>query len=244
MESMPDLSEYCRQLEAYLCQKNGGHLIRIVGPAFERVCGWAEQGVPLTVARSGIDRYCERQQAKTTRQRPVRIEFCEADVLALFDDWRRAIGVVLARRSPEGGGGQASAGEPAPEPVRKAPRASHLERVVARLMGRRAPRSAPFEQHVEQLIRALDLLAAAARHARGEARAEIVERLATLDRELMAAAVADLDAVSAAALRREAEEELVVFGSRMPPEARAQAADAAYQRLVRESLGLPTVRYG
>jgi len=230
---MPDLSEYCRQLEAYLCQKNGGHLIRIVGPAFERVCGWAEQGVPLTVARSGIDRYCERQQAKTTRRRPVRIEFCEGDVLSLFDDWRRAVGVV-----------QASAGEPAAEPVRKAPLASHLERVVARLVGRRTPRSAAFEQHVEQLIGALDPLSAAARHARGEARAEIVERLAALDRELMAAAVADLDRVSAASLRGEAEEELAVFGSRMPPQAREQAADAAYQRLVRESLGLPTVRYG
>jgi len=230
---MPDLSEYCRQLEAYLCQKNGGHLIRIVGPAFERVCGWAEQGVPLTVARSGIDRYCERQQAKTTRRRPVRIEFCEGDVLSLFDDWRRAVGVV-----------QASAGEPAAEPVRKAPLASHLERVVARLVGRRTPRSAAFEQHVEQLIGALDPLSAAARHARGEARAEIVERLAALDRELMAAAVADLDRVSAASLRGEAEEELAVFGSRMPPQAREQAADAAYQRVVRESLGLPTVRYG
>jgi hypothetical protein len=229
---MPDLSEYCRQLEAYLCQKNGGHLIRIVGPAFERVCGWAEQGVPLTVARSGIDRYCERQQAKTTRRRPVRIEFCEADVLCLFDDWRRAVGVAQAST------------ELVAEPVRKAPLASHLERVVARLVGRRTPRSAGFERHVEQLIGALDPLSAAARHARGEARAEIVERLAALDRELMAAAVADLDPGSAASLRREAEEELVVFGSRMPPEARAQAADAAYQRLVREALGLPTVRYG
>ena len=40
---------YCREIEAYLCRKNEGHLIRISGPAFEQVCGWARQGVPLTV---------------------------------------------------------------------------------------------------------------------------------------------------------------------------------------------------
>ena len=51
--------QYCRDLEAYLCRKNDGHLIRIVGPAFEQVCGWAARGVPFTVACRGIDRYFE-----------------------------------------------------------------------------------------------------------------------------------------------------------------------------------------
>jgi hypothetical protein len=70
-------SEYCRELERYLCQKNGGHLIRIVGPAFEQVRGWADAGVPLAIAFRGVDRYCDRQKAKaTSRRRPVRIEFC------------------------------------------------------------------------------------------------------------------------------------------------------------------------
>ena len=35
------VDDYCRQVEAYLCRKNDGHLVRIVGPAFEQVCGWA-----------------------------------------------------------------------------------------------------------------------------------------------------------------------------------------------------------
>ena len=89
-------SDYCREIEAYLCRKNEGHLIRIVGPAFEQVCGWANLGVPLKVAFRGIDQYCERYYAKGPRRRPVRIEFCEADILDLFDAWRRAIGVVQA----------------------------------------------------------------------------------------------------------------------------------------------------
>ena len=90
MNTSIEPAEYCRQLETYLCRKNEGHLIRIVGPVFEQVCGWAAQGVPLTIACRGIDQYCERYYAKGPRRRPVRIEFCEADILELFDDWRRA----------------------------------------------------------------------------------------------------------------------------------------------------------
>ena len=91
-----DPADYCRQIETYLCRKNEGHLVRIVGPAFEQVCGWATRGVPLRIAFRGIDRYCERYYAKGPQRRPVRIEFCEADVLDSFDDWRRAVGVTGA----------------------------------------------------------------------------------------------------------------------------------------------------
>ena len=84
--------EYCREIESYLCQKNGGHLIRVVGPSFEMVSKWAAEGVPLKVAFRGIDRYCERYYKKGPRRRPVRIDFCEADVLDVFDEWRRASG--------------------------------------------------------------------------------------------------------------------------------------------------------
>jgi hypothetical protein len=173
----------------------------------------------------------ERQQAKAARRRPVRIEFCEGDVLALFDDWRRAVGVVQ------------STGEAQTAP-RKAPLAAHLERVTARLVGRRTQRSPRFELEVVRLLSEIDPLAADSRQARGEARAAIVDRLETLDRELIAAAIADLDEASAATLRREAEEELAGLGPRMPGDARARAVDAAFQRLVRESLSLPIVRYG
>jgi len=100
--------DYCRQLESYVCRKNDGHLIRIVGPAFEQVCGWAARGIPLKLAMRGIDRYFERYYAKGARRRPVRIEFCEADVLDVFDEWRRAVGVSVEA----GGAGEASgAGE-------------------------------------------------------------------------------------------------------------------------------------
>lgn len=226
---MMEFAEYCRQLEAYLCQKNGGHLIRIVGPAFERVCGWAEQGVPLKIARSGIDRYCERQQSRGTRRRPVRIEFCESDILALFDDWRRAVGIGVVSG--------------AAERSRKESLSTHIDRVITRLIARRSARSPEFEAVVERVLSALDPLASAARQARGDARTTILDRLATLDDELIAAATADLDQQSAARLRQEADEDLAGFASRISADARAEAVRAAYERLVRESLALPTIRY-
>ena len=65
--------------------------------------GWANQGIPLKVAEAGIDRYFERYYRKGPRRRPVRIEFCEADVLDAFDDWRRAVGVARVVPDPPAG---------------------------------------------------------------------------------------------------------------------------------------------
>ena len=88
-----DSDSYCREIEAHLCRKNAGHLVRVVGPAFQMVTGWATQGIPLKVALRGIDRCVERREARAPSRRPLRVEFCEADVLDVFDQWRRAVGV-------------------------------------------------------------------------------------------------------------------------------------------------------
>lgn len=226
--------DYCRDVEAYLCRKNEGHLIRIVGPAFEQVCGWATQGVPLKIAFRGIDQYCERYYAKGPRRRPVRIEFCEADILDLFDNWRRAVGVgTPSSETPE-------------EPALKRPAlAAHIERAVARLTGLRGggQRSATFGERIEAAVRELDHLAADARTVRGDARADIIDRLRVLDEELSAAAGRELSAAAAAALRKEAEAELSPFAGRMPFDALERARAAAFTRLVRESTGLPILTY-
>lgn len=232
-----DPAEYCRDVEAYLCRKNEGHLVRIVGPAFEQVCGWAISGVPLKVAFRGIDRYCERYYAKGPKRRPVRIEFCEADILELFDDWRRAVGVNATTAATQ---------EDAPEPAARKPSlASHVERAVARLTGARGggTRSAEFDTVLAAAVRELDGLSGAAKTARGDARAAIVDRLAEIDRQVLEVSRRELDAATAETLRRETDMELAPFGSRMAPDARARAADAAYARLVRETLGIPVITY-
>src|SRR6186997_1833039 len=118
-----DLGAYCRAIESHLCRRNEGHLVRVVGPAFDCVAGWAAKGVPLRVAYRGIDRCVDRFAAKQNRRRPVRIEFCDADVLDVFDEWRRA--VLLPAASPGGPGEEAQPGR------RHASLTAHLDRVVA-----------------------------------------------------------------------------------------------------------------
>jgi hypothetical protein len=233
-----DPAEYVREVEAYLCQRNRGHLVRVVGPAFELVRGWASSGVPLKVTFRGIDRCCERHDAKGPRRRPIRIEFCEADVLDAFDDWRRAIGVTTAVGEP-GEGGQA--------PPRKPALSAHLERAIARLAhvrDRLADTAAAisFRDRIDAAIRELEQLASAAARARGEARSRIVARLGELDGDLVQAATAHL-AERIDALKKEASEELAPFGARMPADAKARAIEAAFVRLVREASGLPTLTY-
>src|SRR4051812_49838456 len=134
-------TEYCQQIEAYLCRKNEGHLIRIVGPAFEQVCGWAAMGVPLKVAFRGIDQYCDRYYAKGPRRRPVRIEFCEADILDLFDNWRRAIGATAAATS--GGRAESTSSEPEAAAGRRGTPPAPIDRPVTRLPGPRARAQRP-----------------------------------------------------------------------------------------------------
>jgi hypothetical protein len=226
-----EAAEYCREVEQYLCRKNEGHLIRIVGPVFEMVCGWAEQGVPLAVAYKGIDQYCERYYAKGPRRRPVRVEFCEADVLELFDDWRRAVGV-----SSPGGGDEA--------PVERKPDSlpAHIDRCIARLTALRAGRGADaFSARLDDAVRELDRLHASAKHARGEARTAIVHRLTTLDSELIDLARTELTETARTDLVKKAEAEIAPFAPRMSADARARAVEAAFTRLVRDSAGLPVL---
>lgn len=235
---MNEPSEYARQIESYLCKKNSGHLIRVVGPAFDLVCGWAAAGVPLKVAFRGIDRCCERHDARAAnRRRPVRIEFCEADVLDVFDEWRRAVGVTPV--ASEDGGDESSARP------RKPALARHLERCIARLAHVRGVGAARTAIHhrIDDIIRELEAVVPAASRARGTARAAIVAQLTELDARLLATAIQQLDSTRADQLRAEAANELRAFGARMPPDARARAAEAAFVRLVREDAGLPTIGY-
>jgi hypothetical protein len=228
---MSDSAEYCREIEAYLCRKNEGHLIRIVGPVFEQVAGWAAQGVPLPVVFRGIDEYCARYYAKGPRRRPVRVEFCEGDILELFDAWRRAVGV------PPVEGGEAVERKADSLP-------SHIDRAIARLTALRAGKPAgSLADRIDDTVRELDRLKSSAKHARGEARTAIVDRLAALDAALLDVAQQQLDEAARAALQSEAASEIAPFAARMSDAARAGAVEAAFARLSREAAGLPALSF-
>jgi hypothetical protein len=235
------VGEFCSQIETYLCKKNDGHLIRVAGPSFDVVSSWAEQGIPLKVAYEGIDRYFERYYRKGPRRRPVKIDFCDADVLDAFDDWRRAVGVThaAADRSSDDGeaGDRMSRGPSLP---------AHLERVVMRLTAARASGRLgdAFDGLVDRVAQELDAARAESRGLRGDARQALIARLEALDAELMAAVRTSMDGVAVAEMTREAESELASFRQRMPADAFARAVDGAVVRLFRERFGLPTITFG
>jgi hypothetical protein len=232
------IDEYCREIEAYLCQKNDGHLIRVVGPSFEVVSGWAEQGVPLKVALAGIDRYFERYYRKGPRRRPVKIDFCDADVLDVFDDWRRAVGVPSTSASSDISNLHSAISNNVSLPA-------HLERVVLRLTSARAGGSLgdEFDALIDRAAAELDAARAKSGGLRGQARQALLDRLAALDVELIQQARAALDESTRAALLREAESELAGFRAGMTTDAFARARQAAMDRLVRERVKLPVVAF-
>jgi hypothetical protein len=240
-----EIAEYCRDIETYLCRKNDGHLIRVTGPSFDLVAGWATSGVPLKVALEGIDRYFERYYRKGPRRRPVKIDFCEADILDVFDEWRRATGVTaVAPRSEDGAG--AGSGESPADSRKSLSLPAHLERVVLRLTAARAGGALgePFDDLIDRVAGELDAARAEVRGLRGEARQRLIDRLAVLDQELLQRAHASLDESVRADIARDAEAELAPFRVGMASDAFARARAGAIDRLVRDRFRLPTIAFG
>ena len=235
---MIDVESYCRDIEAYLCRKNDGHLIRITGAAFEQVTGWANQGVPIKIAEAGIDRYFERYYRKGPRRRPVRIEFCEADVLDAFDDWRRAVGVTRVVEDSSNG---VDVEDPQPAVRARRSLAAQIESALSKLTVLRGSNQAGpvLGAALERAVSALDQLAPDAARARGDVRDGILRRLAEIDRDLTAAAMEAIGEHDRRALEKQADGELGPFRSRMTSDAYEQSRVQALQRLVRERFNLP-----
>jgi hypothetical protein len=233
-DAVSDAHAYCRAIEAHLCRRNGGHLIRVVGPAFDLVKEWAELGIPLAVACAGIDRTVDRAARKPGRRRPLRLEFCDADVRATYDEWSRAIGPALR---PSAGDGSAAA-------VRRGSLAQHLDRAIAQLQALRAAgRAAALEPVLAETLAALDAARDAATTARGAAREALIADLQARDAALGAAAVEALDEEERRTVRREAEAEIAGFRVRLAAAQWEVALAAAGTRLARLRLGLPAVAF-
>jgi hypothetical protein len=244
-EAPPSPDEYCRKIEAYLCRKNEGHLVRIVGPVFEQVSGWAREGIPLNIAFRGIDRYCQRYYARGPQRWPVRIEFCESDIRQACDEWRRAVGVLAGPRalgSVEADlNGPSSEARPALQ--RTPPLPAHLDRLIVRLSSMLASMRLPPElrEAIERATREIDVLRGGARGLRGAARQQVIERLASLEREVLEAGRSALPQSTRATLLARASSDLASFRGRMAATAFDAALEAATLREVRDHLGLPQI---
>ena len=253
-----DPGALCRAVESYLRRKNDGHLIRIVGPAFEMVCGWAAAGIPLGVVERGIDRRCVRYYAKGPKRHPLRIEWCEDDVLDLFDEWKRAVGVgapaVFETGEADESAGAGEADESAAGRGASARRrggsegrrslAAHLDELAVRLSARQPPRGAQaLDRLLDEARAAVTAARSGGRTLRGAARRRVIEQLGELDARLPAAARADAGDAVLDELRAEARGSLEPFRSRMPAAAFARALDAATDRLLVEHFKLPRLSF-
>lgn len=236
-----DVSEYCRDIETYLCRKNDGHLLRIVGPSFEIVSKWAADGVPLKVAMAGVDRYFERYYRKGPRRRPVKIDFCEADVLDVFDEWRRATGLTATGTTSA----DAETGPTLPPRKRGTSLPEHLGRVLVRLSSLRATGvlGDVADPLVDRVSAELDAARAKSAGVRGDERAATIARLAELDAELIALVQSTAASEVVEGARREAFDELAPFRTTMTPPAFERALGLASARVLRERLGLPVIAF-
>ena len=228
---MSDYAEYCRAVETYLCKKNRGHLIRLVGPAFELVRRWAEQGLPLKIGMRGIDARVTRHEAmnKNSRRYPLHIEFCENDVLRAFDDWRRAVGstIDVDRRSDN----RATA--------KSLPK--HLTSVMLRLTAcLMNPEPWPgLHVVLNRVVRALNELREQAKTARGSVRSDLLRSLQTLDGVMMRDIRVGAAAATIKAVETEVATELSAFRERMSQSAYEEATKLAVEQHLRVQLGLP-----
>ena len=228
---MSDVADYCRQVEAHLTRINGGHLVRVVGPGFALVKQWADDGVPLSVVFKGIEQKAGRHTQGASR-RPLRIEFCEADVRELFEAWRRATGIPAAADSGD-----------SVETTRRASPTKAIDRALERL-GRLAGRLElpdEFRDAVSHAITALSSVREGLARTRGIARDPWLAQLAPIDQDLMAQARRVVDAAVVRGLTGQAERELAPYRDRLAPEAWQRAVTVTVDRGIRAHFGLPTL---
>lgn len=230
----PDVGAYCRAIEAHLCVRNGGHRIRLIGPAFDLARTWYRAGIPLKVVERGVDRRIERAEQRGVR-RPLRLEYCETDVQQAYAEWRRAVGPSAARSMQDDG---PEAMEPASPRARSLPR--HLDRIATRLSSAIVQMGeGPLRDLGVSTLERVETMRAGALRARGDARERMVTTLTQLDETWNAAVMAHADPALIARGRADGDRDLASYRGRMPADEYTRAVDGLAARAVREAIGLP-----
>jgi hypothetical protein len=238
-----DVGEYCREVEAHLSRVNAGEIIRIAGAGFELVRGWALEGIPLSVVCHAISAKAERHR-KGHATRPLRIEFCAADVRAVYGQWRRAVG--LTGRAAAGGDPVAEAddGERTPAEVgRRVSLSRHLQRALDRLGAAvsRADLHRGVRDAIEVALADVAALADQARGTRGAAREALISALADVDRRMLANVRAAVGPAELDRLAGEAARDLAVYRGRVADDVWHRSVDLGVSRQLRDELGLPVL---
>lgn len=246
MLSADEIGEYCRRVEDHLTRANAGHLVRIVGPGFELVREWAMAGVPLSIVYRGIDDKAERHREGQAK-RPLRIEFCAGDVRALYDRWRRAVGLWVAdgaevtEEGPEEADRSSAAGPEASVSPRRPSLTKHIDRAIEKLsrIGGRMDLPVELRDACDRVLQSLVELRNSAAKVRGEARAALAAQLAPLDAELAAAVREHAPDALRTPVATEAVADLAPYRQRLPAETWQRSVDITTDRMLRDRLGVP-----
>jgi hypothetical protein len=129
---------------------------------------------------------------------------------------------------------------------RKVSLPAHLDRVCEKITNRRAgvdPLPDDYDRVLEDVTNAVSIFKDMPSPIRGEARERVTTRLAELDRQMLEAARAHVDAMALQEMQREAAEQLRPFRDRMPAETYDRAISAAVDGLLREREKLPIVAF-
>ena len=241
--------EYCRAVESFLCRKNDGHLIRVVGPAFEMVCDWERTGIPLGIIERAIEKRYLRYIADGARRRPLRIEFCEGDVLELFDQWRRAVGAPQVTEQRTWGVSVVSESDSSHEKSSsRTTLPAHLDSVIQRLQCWSEARPSDCNdsellRRVSKVVEFVSNCRKSANGLRGNARQEVIVKLKQYDEKLLVSIRASADEILMQRLESEARASLEPFRSRMAAEAFENAVTIATDRLLVSHFKIPSLSF-
>ena len=115
--------------------------------------------------------------------------------------------------------------------------------MIVRLTSLRAGDDRSLDGALDAVIRELDAARAGAKGVRGVLRDRLLERLRTLERELLDAARGCLAPAVMAEIEREADAELAPFRARMPADAYQRSRAACIDRIVRDRARLPVLAF-
>lgn len=234
-----DVGEYCRHVESHLAQVNAGEIIRIMGAGFELVRGWALEGIPLSIVCHAVSQKAERHRAGRAT-RPLRIEFCTADVHEVYGAWRRAVGI----RGTDGVAEDEAAGGAAPaEDHRRVSLARHVQRAIDRLSqsASRLDLAPAMRDALDAVLQDVAAISERARGARGAARESIASELAALDARMLTGVRAAIGAAGLERLTDKAAADLAGYRGRLAPDVWQRSVALGVDRLLRDQLGLPTL---
>ncbi len=233
-----DVGEYCRHVESHLAQVNAGEIIRITGAGFELVRGWALEGIPLSIVCHAVSQKAERHRAGRST-RPLRIEFCTADVREVYTAWRRAVGIGSAPGAVDDETTRAAAAGD----QRRVSLARHLQRAVDRLSlsASRLDLDPALRDALDAVLQEVAAIGERARGARGPARQAIAAELAALDARMLTAVRTAVGAEGVDRLSAEAAADLAAYRGRLAPDVWRRSVTLGADRLLRDRLGLPTL---